>query len=384
MIPTPGEHSTGGRPPYGFGRFLVDAAGTTVEELPEGRKVKEAGCHVRFLPNNEAKIGIWVRMLEWLEAGWGFKRVAEHLNELGIPGPDAGRHRGGRKFGGRVSGKWNHNTVRSLAMNALIIGEKEYGRFSQGMHHRLGPHGPRAVNADELLDDGAGRIIENDSDVRIRAESGGGAFFDPELACPPQTSPRRIGGDGHRPQDSGTCKRGAEIGGGQVASGGGDAANACSTRSAQASSFLSGPIAATTRLRSSTPFSSGAANSLHVTPQRPAERSISIRRASAGCTATRHDDPARRARIAAALSGSASPGAIGRQHEASPLDDQRGPPDDQRRLSAAMSDQTSTATFVSRRDVCAETTTSHDAMPSWRPCDRHITVDRSRRGSSGS
>ena len=92
-----------------------------------------------------------------------------------------------------------------------------------------------------------------------------------------------------------------------VVRGGGDAANARSTRSAQASSFLSGPIAATTRLRSSTPFSSGAANSLHVTPQRPAERSISIRRASAGCTATRHDDPARRARIAAALSGSASP-----------------------------------------------------------------------------
>ena len=173
-------YSTGGRPPYGFGRFLIDAAGTTLEELPEGRKVKEAGCHVRFLSNDESKIGIWVRILEWLEAGWGYKRVAEHLNEVGIPGPDAGRQRGGRKFGGRVSGKWNHNTVRSLAMNALIIGEKEYGRFSQGMHHRLGPNGPRAVNADELLDDGAGRIVENDSDVRIRAEAGGGAFFDPE------------------------------------------------------------------------------------------------------------------------------------------------------------------------------------------------------------
>ena len=171
-------YSAGGRPPYGFGRFLINVSGGVVEELKAKRKVKEPGCHVRFLPNDEAKIGVWVRILEWLEIGWGYKRVAEHLNKLGIPAPDTGRVRGGDKFAGRVSGKWNHNTVRSLAMNPLIIGEKEFGRFSRGMHFRIGPSGPRAVNEDELLADGSGRVIENDRSLWIRAESGGGAFFD--------------------------------------------------------------------------------------------------------------------------------------------------------------------------------------------------------------
>ena len=171
-------YSAGGRPPYGFGRFLVDASGRVVEELQARRKVKEPGCHVRFLPTDESKIGVWVRILEWLETGWGYKRVAEHLNKLGIPAPDIGRVRGGRTFAGRVSGKWNHNTVRSLAMNPLIIGEKEYGRFSRGMHFRVGPGGPRAVSEDELFADGSGRVIENDSTLWIRADSGGGAFFD--------------------------------------------------------------------------------------------------------------------------------------------------------------------------------------------------------------
>ncbi|MBM4022132.1 MAG: hypothetical protein FJ284_07815 [Planctomycetes bacterium] len=158
----------------------VDAAGDALEELPPGRKVKEVGCHVMFLPNDMKKIGVWVRILEWLEANWGYKLVAEHLNKLGIPAPDANRVRGGYKLGGRVSGKWNHTTIRSLAMNPIIIGQKEYGWFSQGLHNRIGLNGPREVTDDELLDDGAGRVVENHPDVWIRAESGGGAFFDPD------------------------------------------------------------------------------------------------------------------------------------------------------------------------------------------------------------
>lgn len=173
-------YSTGGRPPYGYGRFLVDATGRVLEELQPGRKVKEAGCHVEFIEKDETKIGVWVNILEWLEADWGYKRVADHLNNLGIPAPDAGHVRGGHLFGGEVSGKWNHTTVRALARNPLITGVKEYGRFSQGMHHRVGLNGPRAVDDDELLDDGAGRIVENQPELWIRAESGGRVFFDPE------------------------------------------------------------------------------------------------------------------------------------------------------------------------------------------------------------
>jgi len=172
-------YSTGGRPPYGFGRFLCDArTGEVIQELDDNVEVQKKGCHVRFLPNDERKIAIWIRILEWLEADWGYKRIVNELNRLGISSPDAGRTRrdGGRED--KVSGKWNHNTVKTLAGNAIITGVKIYGRYSEGVHYRVSSNGPRPVAQDELRPDGSGKVIENDRSIWIEASAGHFSHFD--------------------------------------------------------------------------------------------------------------------------------------------------------------------------------------------------------------
>ena len=173
-------YSTGGKAPYGFGRFLCDASGNVIEQLEHGRHVRQRGCHVRHLPSDPEKIGVWVQILEWLECEWGFKRIADELNRLGIPSPDTGCKRRDNGVEHVVSGKWNFTTVKALAENKIITGIKVYGRYGEGVHNRLGDSGPRPVEQDELLPDGSGRWVENDSSIWIQAPSGGEALFDPE------------------------------------------------------------------------------------------------------------------------------------------------------------------------------------------------------------
>ena len=172
-------YSTGGRPPYGFGRFLCDArTGEVIQELDDNVEVQKKGCHVRFLPNDERKIAIWIRILEWLEADWGYKRITNELNRLGIPSPDAGRTRRDGGLEHEVSGKWNHNTIKTLAGNAIITGFKIYGRYSEGVHYRVSSDGPRPVTHDELRPDGSGKVIENDRSIWIEASAGDFSHFD--------------------------------------------------------------------------------------------------------------------------------------------------------------------------------------------------------------
>ena len=172
-------YSTGGIPPYGFGRFLERSDGTLVE-IPMHQRHTERNCHIRFLPNDEQRIKTWIWMLERLEAGWSTKRVAQRLNELGIPTRDAGRKRHDNGVEHEVSGKWHESTVHALATNPIIIGVKEYGRYSEGVHHRAQATGFRPVTEDDLLLDGSGKTIENDVSDRIRAAAGFAARFDPE------------------------------------------------------------------------------------------------------------------------------------------------------------------------------------------------------------
>jgi DNA invertase Pin-like site-specific DNA recombinase/plasmid stabilization system protein ParE len=172
-------YSTGGRPPYGFGRFLCEArTGEVIQELDDNVEVQKKGCHVRFLPNDERKIAIWIRILEWLEADWGYKRIANELNRLGISSPDAGRTRRDGGLEHEVSGKWNHNTIKTLAGNAIITGVKIYGRYSEGVHYRVSSNGPRPVAHDELRPDGSGKVIENDRSIWIEANAGDFSHFD--------------------------------------------------------------------------------------------------------------------------------------------------------------------------------------------------------------
>src|SRR5439155_4784931 len=75
-------YRVGGNAPYGFVRVLVNAQGQIVEELPPGRRVRQQGCHVRALPKDGAKLQARLYMLELKCQGWGYKRIAVHLNKL--------------------------------------------------------------------------------------------------------------------------------------------------------------------------------------------------------------------------------------------------------------------------------------------------------------
>ena len=46
---------------------------------------------VIILPNDETKIAVWLKILDLREKGMGYKAIANYLNEIGIPSPDAGR-----------------------------------------------------------------------------------------------------------------------------------------------------------------------------------------------------------------------------------------------------------------------------------------------------
>ena len=59
--------STGGRPPYGFRRWLVKDDGAQVRELTEGERVRMAGHHVVWLPKAEPELKVIRRILEMLE-----------------------------------------------------------------------------------------------------------------------------------------------------------------------------------------------------------------------------------------------------------------------------------------------------------------------------
>ena len=173
-------HSTGGSPPYGFARYLVDPNGNVVEELEKGRTVRQRGYHVRWLPKDTKKIATWISILEMKEQGLGFKRIADALNQLGIPSPSAGMARRDGGVAHKVSGKWNHNTIADLCKNKIILGIKEFGRRSMGKHRRLGDQGPRLLGEDDRTARGNPRVIQNTDDVRITGPQEQEAHFERE------------------------------------------------------------------------------------------------------------------------------------------------------------------------------------------------------------
>jgi Recombinase len=168
-----GGYRVAGNAPFGFVRVLVDATGQILEELPRGKTVKLAACHVRVVPKDLAKVAVWLQILEWKEQGWGSKRIAKTLSERGIPSPDAGRTRtdhGVRHF---VSGKWNHNTVLELCRNPIFIGVQEYGKRSEGKIRRLGAEGPRLLDEKaDLTAVGRPKLVLNNPELRIMRKVG--------------------------------------------------------------------------------------------------------------------------------------------------------------------------------------------------------------------
>ena len=140
--------------------------------------IRQAGCHVRIFPKEESKIAIWLMIIELKSQGWGLKRIASHLNALGIPSPGAGTIRTDHGVKHIVSGKWCPNTVAELCRNRAILGIQDTGRRSEGAHRRFGPDGPRPLNDNDRLENRKPRVIKNSKDVIVSASLG----FEPKFA----------------------------------------------------------------------------------------------------------------------------------------------------------------------------------------------------------
>ena len=173
-----GGHWTGGRAPYGFVRVLVNAAGEVLEELVDGRKVRAPGCHVKIKASDAAKIAVWILILDLKYQGWGASRIAQHLNGLGIPSPDAGRTRTDHGVKHLVSGKWSTRTVLELCRNPAILGVLAFGRRSDGVHRRLGKDGPRILVEKDRDAKDKPKLIRNEKEDRITTPTGFGSEYD--------------------------------------------------------------------------------------------------------------------------------------------------------------------------------------------------------------
>jgi Recombinase len=170
-------HSTGGRPPFGFRRWLVSAEGAPVRELAEGESVQRAGHHVVWLPGPEEEIALVRRILDMLET-MPASRVAKVLTTEGVPTPDAGRLRTDRGVKHPTSGVWRQASIMSIARNPLLMAVVEYGRRSMGDVLRFSPEGPRELEETDSLPDGRARVVVNPKDRRIKATATFDALVD--------------------------------------------------------------------------------------------------------------------------------------------------------------------------------------------------------------
>ena len=100
----------------------VAMIGTGYVGLVSGACFADFGHHVVCVDKDADKIAVWLTILELNHKGWGCKRIARHLNELGIPSPGAGTLRTDQGVRHRVSGKWGPNTVKELCENAIDAG----------------------------------------------------------------------------------------------------------------------------------------------------------------------------------------------------------------------------------------------------------------------
>ena len=174
--------STGGNPPYGHVRALFGPDGTFSQILEKGRTIRQEGFHVRWIPGhdeeNRSKIRVWVYLLSLSNGGWGGKRIAHHLNALGIPSPGAGSMRTDNGVTHVVTGKWSPSTVLDLIRNSAIAGEKTYGARAEGKHRRLGDGGWRYLNELDRRSDDEPKVTLNPDHLIVRAPSGAAPSFD--------------------------------------------------------------------------------------------------------------------------------------------------------------------------------------------------------------
>ncbi len=160
--------SVGGRPPYGFRRWLAREDGTLVRQLAEGEHVRMPHHHVVWYPGPAEEIAVIRRILNMLGT-MPASRVAAILTAEGVPSPDFGRQRKDHGVKHLVSGVWHQSVVVSIARNPLLLALFTYGRRSMGDQLRFSPEGPRGLEDDDFRADGKPKVVRNPDAVMIQA-----------------------------------------------------------------------------------------------------------------------------------------------------------------------------------------------------------------------
>jgi hypothetical protein len=168
-------YSTGGRPPFGYRRGLVDEQGNRLRQLADGEIVRKRGNHVMWLPGPEQELDLIRRIMAMLET-MPATEVARRLTVEAIPSPDAGRTRTDNGVKHAILGVWHATTITGIARHPLNRALVMYGRRSMGDQLRMTPDGPRPLDEqDERPDDGKPKVVQNPSSSRVVVP----ARFDP-------------------------------------------------------------------------------------------------------------------------------------------------------------------------------------------------------------
>ncbi|MCE9527937.1 MAG: recombinase family protein [Planctomycetales bacterium] len=163
-------YSTGGRPPFGFRRWLVRVDGTKVRQLADGERVRQAGHHVVWLPGPDQELDLIRRILTMLRT-MPATQVAKQLTLEGIPSPDADRTRTDNGKVHAVSGVWHSTTITNIARNPLMEATVTYGKRSMGDKRRQTPLGPRELDEGDNRPDGKPKVIRNPEESITKSEA---------------------------------------------------------------------------------------------------------------------------------------------------------------------------------------------------------------------
>ncbi|MBI3787751.1 MAG: recombinase family protein [Ignavibacteriales bacterium] len=114
--------SNGGTPPYGYKRIAVHkVTGERVRELLQGEHRRESEEKVVWGLGDEHETTIVKRIFELKVQGYGYRHIAETLNEEGIPCPQRGRWKNKNQ-------KWSSVTIQTIIINPAYCGDRIYNR----------------------------------------------------------------------------------------------------------------------------------------------------------------------------------------------------------------------------------------------------------------
>ena len=123
-------YSNGGTAPYGYKRIAVSkATGKYVRDLEPGQHASEDE-KVILAPGSPNEILIVKKIFNLRLDGYGYRNIANTLNNENIPCPKRGRWRNKNQ-------RWSHNTINAILSNQIYTGAMVFNRHPQS--HLSGP-----------------------------------------------------------------------------------------------------------------------------------------------------------------------------------------------------------------------------------------------------